>query len=172
MITAAKFEKVSFEIFKKSCEDLALGMNTDEIITAYEEIKLPNRATKGSAGYDFFSPLTITGGLQKNSAFIFPTGIRCKMEEGWVLIICPRSGMGFKSGIRLANTVGVIDQDYYYSDNEGHIMVKLVNESTLAKNLHIKRGDAICQGILLPFGIAQGDQADGIRNGGFGSSRS
>lgn len=167
MQTVARFEKVSFEVFKEACVKLGFT-NTDEIITAYEEIRLPRRATKGSAGYDFFSPLGVT--LQKGEAFVFPTGIRCRMDEGWVLSIYPRSGMGFKTGVRLANTVGIIDQDYYFSDNEGHIMVKFVNESTIGKSMKISRGDAFCQGVLLPFGIAEGDDAQAERNGGFGSS--
>ena len=92
------------------------------------------------------------------------------MNEGWVLLIAPRSGIGFKTGSRLANTVGVIDQDYYYSDNEGHIMVKLVNEGALSRDLTVAKGSAFCQGILLPFGIAEGDDTTATRNGGFGST--
>lgn len=168
METAAKFEKVSFEIYKGSCEALRLPVQLDDVISSYEKIRLPRRATKGSAGYDFFSPFDVT--LKKGESFVFPTGIRCKMSEGWVLTLYPRSGMGFKTGVRLANTVGVIDQDYYYSDNEGHIMVKLVNDGVMGKSVNISAGDAICQGVLLPFGIAEGDRASKERNGGFGST--
>ncbi len=170
MGTVAKFEKVSFEVFREACKAVVPHLTGDDIITAYSEIRLPRRATKGSAGYDFFSPVTLPEGLKKGDSFTFPTGIRCKMNEGWVLLICPRSGMGFKTGIHLANTVGVIDQDYYYSDNEGHIMVKLVNDSSLARTAAIHSGEAICQGILLPFGTAEGDSAQRTRNGGFGST--
>ena len=170
MEISAKFEKVSYEIFENSCHSLIPWLNEDEISTAYESIKLPARATKGSAGYDFFSPFALPEGLDVGESLIFPTGIRCKMNEGWVLVICPRSGMGFKSGVRLANTLGIIDQDYYYSDNEGHIMIKLINESTIAKKLDINSGTAFCQGILLPYGIAENDSADAVRNGGFGST--
>lgn len=166
----AKFEKVSFGVFKEACEKLCPELSLDEITAAYESIKLPRRATKGSAGYDFFSPLSLQSGIKKGDAFTFPTGVRCKMKEGWVLVICPRSGMGFKTGIHLANTVGVIDQDYYYSDNEGHIMVKLVNDASLARDIEIHWGDAICQGLFLPFGIVEGDDAQKSRNGGFGST--
>ena len=170
MNAIAKFEKVSFEVYKQACESLLPQLSTDEIITAYENIRLPRRATAGSAGYDFFSPIKLDGGLKKGGDFTFPTGIRCKMDEGWVLVLAPRSSMGFKSGVHLANTVGIIDQDYYYSDNEGHIMVKLVNDSSLAKTLKISCGDAFCQGVLLPFGTAEGDDAAAKRNGGFGST--
>lgn len=168
MQTAAKFEKVSFQVFRDSCAALEMPLDADGVITAYEEIILPKRATKGSAGYDFFSPITLT--LGKGESAVIPTGIRCKMNEGWVLALCPRSGMGFKTGIHLANTIGIIDQDYYFSDNEGHIMLKLVNDSALARRITIESGSAMCQGILLPFGIAEGDDAAAERNGGFGST--
>ncbi len=170
MITAAKFEKVSFSIFADSCRKLMPQLGEDDISAAYESITLPRRATKGSAGYDFFSPISLPSCLKAGESFTFPTGIRCKMDEGWVLLICPRSGMGFKTGVRLANTIGVIDQDYYFSDNEGHIMVKLVNESALSSAIEINCGTAFCQGLLLPFGIAENDSANAIRNGGFGST--
>ena len=168
MKIAAKFEKVSFEVYKNACMTTLPDMSADEIITAYEEIRLLERATKGSAGYDFFSPLNVQ--LQKDGSFVFPTGVRCRMPEDWVLMIFPRSGTGFKTGLHLANTVGVIDSDYYYSDNEGHILVKMVNDSALAKNMSVKVGSAICQGVLLPFGVTEDDSASASRNGGFGSS--
>ena len=164
----AKFEKVSFEKFKESCEALRLPVNNADVIAAYEKVRLPRRATKGSAGYDFFATFSVS--LKKGESFVFPTGVRCKMNEGWALNLFPRSGMGFKTGARLANTVGIIDQDYYYSDNEGHIMVKLLNDGVMGKHVTISVGDAICQGIFLPFGIAEGDTALRERNGGFGST--
>ncbi len=164
----ADFEKVSFQIFKESCEKLNLYLSTDEIKNVYDKIKIPKRATKGSAGYDFYSPFEIS--IKENNSFVFPTGIRCKMSEGWVLTLYPRSGFGFKTGMSLANTVGIIDQDYYYSDNEGHILVKILNDSCIGKELCIKSGEAFCQGIFLPFGIAENDNTNQSRNGGFGST--
>ena len=88
----------------------------------YEGIKLPVRATSGSAGYDFFAPFDFI--LAPSQTIKIPTGIRCEIDEGWVLKIYPRSGLGFKFRLQLNNTVGIIDSDYFYSDNEGHIFIK------------------------------------------------
>lgn len=172
MNTVAKFEKVSREEFGKALKKVTKGLvsetSEDFIDNLYNDIRLPKRATKGSAGYDFYSPFMVD--ITQGSSTIIPTGIRCKMDEGWVLTLYPRSGMGFKTGTRLANTVGVIDSDYYFSDNEGHIMLKLVNDGVLGKDVSIKTGDGICQGIFLPFGVTEDDNATAIRNGGFGST--
>lgn len=162
----ANFEKVSRERFFEDYKD-AFGINADAE-TAYENIKLPKRATKGSAGYDFF--LTADISLMPNETVKIPTGIRAKMDEGWVLKIYPRSGLGFKYRLRLNNTVGIIDSDYYYSDNEGHIFIKITNESNEEKSVSLKCGDAFAQGIFIEYGITEDDDADGVRNGGFGST--
>lgn len=130
------------------------------------EIKLPERATVGSAGYDFFAPKDYT--VAEGETVVIPTGVRCCMEPGWVLSLYPRSGMGFKYLVGLANTVGIIDSDYYYSDNEGHIMVKLVNRGS--EPLEIKKGKAFCQGIFTKYGVTIDDNAKDIRNGGFNST--
>ena len=172
----AKFEKVSFEQFKKDWIDTfpsRYNEYDDNILDGligniYNSIKLPQRATAGSAGYDFFCPYGFM--VSENSSIKIPTGIRCKIEEGWVLQAYPRSGHGFKYGIHLANTVGIIDQDYYGAKNEGHIFIKLVNDSKLAKPVEIKTGDAFCQGIFLPYGITEDDDVTDTRHGGFGST--
>lgn len=174
----AKFEKVSYEQFKKDWYNAFGDVNSDipdevleEIIKeCYEEIKLPKRSTVGSAGYDFFLPFNIS--LLSNSHGVIPTGIRCKMEDGWVLKMYPRSGHGFKYGVHLANTVGIIDADYYNADNEGHIQIKLVNDSVLNKDksISLDYGTAFCQGIFLPFGITVDDEVEAKRTGGFGST--
>lgn len=164
----AKFEKVSLKQFVSDWID-TFGNRPNDIITEiYNNIELPKRATKGSAGYDFKSPLSFT--LQPNCTIKIPTGIRCKMEEGWVLKVYPRSGLGFKYRAMLNNTVGIVDEDYYYSDNEGHIFLKFTNDTNEAKILKINAGDGIAQGIFVEYGITYDDNADGIRNGGFGST--
>lgn len=132
----------------------------------YEVINLPARATKFSAGYDFVSPLTFT--LNPGETIKIPTGIRCGMNTDWVLMIYPRSGLGFKYQICLANTIGVVDADYYFSNNEGHIFVKLVNRGD--KSVHINLGDAFAQGIFMEYGITEDDRVETFRNGGFGST--
>ena len=168
MNRVAQFEKVSFEQFRKDWIDTFGEKKNVDIKEIYDNIKLPKRATYGSAGYDFFSTINIT--LQPNFTIKIPTGIRCKMNDGWVLKCYPRSGLGFKYRLHLNNTVGIIDSDYFYSDNEGHIMLKITNDTNEAKILKINAGDGIAQGIFVEYGITYDDDADGIRNGGFGST--
>lgn len=129
-------------------------------------IPLPARATAGSAGYDFICPADIT--LQPGEAVTIPTGIRCEMQPGWVLMLFPRSGLGFKHQVRLANTVGVIDSDYFHAANEGHIMVRIVNGGDHA--VSIAKGERFCQGVFLPHGLAEEDEVLADREGGFGST--
>ncbi len=130
------------------------------------EIPLPKRATAGSAGYDFVAPAETV--IPAGGSALIPTGIRAEMEPGWVLVLFPRSSLGFKTGIRLSNTAGIIDSDYAFAKNEGHIMVKLRNPSD--ELVVIGRGERFCQGIFLPYGTAEenGDFAE--RSGGFGST--
>ena len=140
-------------------------------VTSYinDNIQLPKRSTKYSAGYDFFAPYDIE--VPPCKSVIIPTGVKCAMKEGWVLLIVPRSGFGFKTGVSLCNTVGVIDSDYYNNkNNEGHILVRLENHSVLEKPLYIKKGQAFCQGIFVPYGITLDDNVLDERQGGFGST--
>lgn len=132
------------------------------------KIRLPERSTRESAGYDVFAPFDIN--LSPGEDIKIPTGIRAYMQKGEVLLAFPRSGLGFKYYTRLANTLGIIDSDYYYSDNEGHIFIKLRNEGD--KALYIKQGDAFAQMIFMPFLLADGDSFEegNTRNGGFGST--
>lgn len=161
----AKFHKVSYEQFFESCkEDFA----ESKIKKMYEDIKLPARATAGSAGYDIFSPFDFS--LAPSETIKIPTGIRCEIDEGWVLKIYPRSGLGFKFRLQLNNTVGIIDSDYFYSDNEGHIFIKITNDSNENKTVEVKKGTGFAQGIFVEYGITVDDEATGVRNGGFGST--
>ncbi|MBQ9141843.1 MAG: deoxyuridine 5'-triphosphate nucleotidohydrolase [Lachnospiraceae bacterium] len=164
----AKFEKVSLEQFMKVVKEDFPEYTEDDIKDMYESIELPNRATRGSAGYDFHAPFAFS--LPAGSTIKIPTGVRAKMEEDWVLKLYPRSGLGFKYRLQLNNTVGIIDSDYYYSDNEGHIMAKITNDSKEGKNLEISDCMGFMQGIFLEYGITEDDDAQGIRNGGFGST--
>lgn len=164
----AKFEKVSYEQFKKDWLNLYPFISENYLEAIYNEISLPVRATSGSAGYDFFLPDRLN--LWANKSVVIPTGIRCRIDEGWVLKIYPRSGHGFKYGVHLANTVGIIDSDYYTANNEGHIMIKLINDSELAKDIELESHAAFCQGIFVPFGITEDDEATAKRVGGMGST--
>lgn len=164
----AKFEKISLKQFIDDWIN-TFGNRPDDIITEiYNNIELPLRATSGSAGYDFYCPVAFT--LQPGQTIKIPTGIKCKMEEGWVLKCYPRSSLGFKYRLQLNNTVGIIDGDYIHSDNEGHIFLKMTNNTNEGQLLKIKTGDAVAQGIFVEYGITYDDNAEGIRNGGFGST--
>ncbi len=164
----AQFYRVSPEQFRDSMAD-AFGM-TDEaqIEKIYDGIRIPERATSGSAGYDFFSPVDFT--LKPGETLKIPTGICVKMDDAWVLMCYPRSGLGFKYRLQLNNTVGIIDSDYFYSDNEGHILSKITNDTKEGKTIHISKGTGFMQGIFVEYGITFDDEASGIRNGGFGST--
>lgn len=160
----AKFTKVSYERYESDYADTYTTKEGAKEV--YDAIKLPLRATKGSAGYDFFAPRAFT--LAPGETIKIPTGIRVRIDEGWVLKIYPRSGLGFKYRVQLNNTVGIIDSDYYYSTNEGHIFVKLTNAG--GKELSLQAGDGFAQGIFIEYGITEDDDVDAIRDGGFGST--
>lgn len=166
----AKFEKVSFEQFKRDMSETFVNIpySNIEVKEIYEKIQLPARATKFSAGYDFKSPINFT--LLPNQTIKIPTGVRVLIDEDWVLKLYPRSSLGFKYRLQLNNSTGIVDSDYYYSDNEGHIFLKLTNDTNENKTLEINQGDGIVQGIFVEYGITVDDECEGIRNGGFGST--
>lgn len=164
----AEFMKVSFEQYKEAYLDSYGEASDQEIRKIYEEIKLPRRATSGSAGYDFFAPVPLK--LEPGETLKVPTGIRAKMENDWVLKLYPRSGLGFKYRLQLNNTVGIIDSDYFDSDNEGHIFAKITNDSNEGKTVNIPEGTGFMQGIFLEYGMTIDDDVTDVRNGGFGST--
>lgn len=164
----AKFHKVSIEQFSKDWEDTFGDGKREQVQDMYEGIVLPKRATSGSAGYDFYAPVKLV--LKPGETVKVPTGIRVQMEEGWVLNCYPRSGLGFKYRLQLNNTVGIIDSDYFYSDNEGHIFSKITNDTNEGKTVEIARGEGFMQGIFTEYGITMDDEASEVRNGGFGST--
>lgn len=169
----AKFEKISYEQFEKDFygsftlkQMMNFGILNRDPEYIYNHIKLPERATKFSAGYDFYSPIPFT--LKPGKYVKIPTGIRCRMNNDYVLQIYPRSSLGFKYMLIPMNLVAIVDCDYYDSDNEGHIFIKLKNcgDQTVA----IDVGDAICQGIFVTYGITEDDNVHTSRNGGIGST--
>lgn len=165
MQSVARFERVSQRQFASDWHRLFPDHTEVPDVSA---VPLPLRATRGSAGYDFFSPVSFSLGI--GSRIILPTGIRVLMAEGWFLAVFPRSGLGIKYRFRLDNAVGIIDQDYAFSSNEGHILLAMTNEGVNGKPLRIEAGKAIAQGIFLPFGITENDSAINRRDGGFGST--
>ena len=164
----AKFEKVSLEQIRQGWTDTYGPADEGVIEEIYRDIRLPKRATSGSAGYDFFAPARFV--LEPGETVKIPTGIRVWMEPEWVLKCYPRSGLGFKYRLQLNNTVGIIDSDYYYSDNEGQIFAKLTNDSNEGKTVDVKPGEGFMQGIFVEYGITLDDDVTDVRNGGFGST--
>ena len=166
------FQKVSFDQFYNDMKatfalDFEPGEDFHKLMSeCWEELDLPDRATSGSAGYDFKAPFDFE--LDPGEDIKIPTGIRVLIDDGWFLAIVPRSGLGFKYKLRLANTVGIIDSDYSNSDNEGHIFLKFCNEGD--RVVKIAHGDGIAQGIFLPYGLVVADDTTSSRNGGFGST--
>lgn len=162
----AKFHKVSYEQFKKDWMDEFPHHSVEKVKEIYDAIKLPRRATSGSAGYDFFMPMDYTFGTDTITKI--PTGIRAEIDEGWVLKCYPRSSLGTKYMLVPRNLTPIIDSDYFCSDNEGHIFMKMVN---MGNNfVYLKQGDAFLQGIFVQYGITVDDEVTEIRNGGFGST--
>ena len=160
----AKFEKVSEGMFLDALEELGIPIYAGDV--AYNNLELPTRATSGSAGYDFHTPLCIH--LDPGQSVIIPTGVRCRMNPGWMLMLVPKSGLGFKFRLMMDNTVGIIDSDYYFSDNEGQMRIKMTNFGD--KVIDLNENAKIAQGIFIPYGITEDDNAVGKRNGGFGST--
>lgn len=159
MQRVARFEKVSFPEFAKNC-------SANDAESVYSAIRLPKRATSGSAGYDFYAPYSFE--MEPGSELKIATGIRAYIQPGWVLAVFPRSGLGFRYRLSLNNTVGIIDSDYYRSDNEGHIHIKLYNGGSV--KVKVAAGEAFAQGIFLPYGVTEDDEVTASRNGGFGST--
>ena len=172
-----KFEKISFNQYFKDMNDTFysnnyIDLSSEEghgIKTEYEDIKLPKRATKSSAGYDFFTPFGFE--LKVGQSIKIPTGIKCCMDESLFLGIVPRSSLGFKYRMQIDNTMGIIDGDYYNNaSNEGHIFIKITNDSKENKTLKISKGEAFAQGIFFPYFLTDDDNVTETRTGGIGST--
>lgn len=167
-----RFEKVSLEQYMndylkavgKNPEEELSEEDAREIIKIYSDIKLPERGTKYSAGYDFFLPYSIK--FTRKKPTLIPTGIRFKCDNDKYLECVPRSGLGFKYGMALINTIGVIDSDYYESSNEGHIMAKV----TCLEDFDLDKGKGFMQGIISKYYLVDDDNSEGVRDGGFGST--
>ena len=160
-----RFSKVSKEQFVRDVKaTMLVDMDEAFIEDAWENIQLPTRSTDGAAGYDIRTPFRFD--FKSNIPFVIPTGIRIEMPKEKFLAIVPRSGLGFKYGLRLVNTIGIIDADYFHADNEGHVMIKLVAD----KDIVINAGDRVAQGIIMNYYKTEDDNATETRTGGFGST--
>ena len=157
-----KFEKISYEQFKKDCGEF------EDAKEMYEFLKMPKRKTVNSAGYDFHSPFDFV--LHPKEIIKVNTGIKVSMENDDCLMLLDRSSTGFKYNIRICNQVGVIDSDYYNNvQNEGHICIALQNEGE--KDWIIKKGDSFAQGLFTKYFVV--DEEENIENnrvGGIGST--
>ncbi len=141
-----KFEKISFEQFKKDISDN---------VELYNEFRMPSRETMYSAGYDFFALNSFI--LAPGEIIKIPTGIKVSMEDDEVLYIHVRGKQGFKYNVRLINQTGIIDKDYYNnSGNEGHIWIGLQNQGN--KDYIVNKGDGIAQGIFLKYLLTDDDE--------------
>ena len=130
-------------------------------------IKLPERQTKNAAGYDFYVANDIL--IKAHSVALIPTGVKAYMEDDEVLNLYIRSSMPLKRGLTLANNVGIIDSDYFENpDNDGHIMIQVLNFSD--NDILVKKDDRIAQGIFLKYLLADDDNTNTERIGGFGST--
>lgn len=135
--------------------------------TNNQNIKLPERSTKDSAGYDFFSPVNVT--IEPGQKELIWTDVKAYMQSQEVLIIDVRSSMGMKKDLMLSNTIGVIDKDYYNNEsNEGNIGINLRNIGDHPVTIEI--GDKIAQGIFIPYLIADSGNTEDTRTGGIGST--
>jgi dUTP pyrophosphatase len=154
-----------FEIISKKQFDIDFE-DFPEVV--YEELQKPIRKTKKSAGHDFIAPFNIF--LAPGQDIVIPTGVKFYCQDDEELDIIPRSGLGFKFYCRLANTVGLIDSDYYNSEaQEGHIMIKIRNEGN--KTMTVEKGQGFAQGVIRNYLICDGDdfESEGlIRTDGFG----
>lgn len=164
------FEKVPFDQFLKDVKSVQTPgslwfENDDKIIEVYADIQLPRRATAGSAGYDFFMPFPAV--FTSMTPVLIPTGIRALMDPGQFLLCVPRSGLGFKYGMRLRNSLAVIDEDYCNAANHGHIMAKIITDEPFV----LESGDRFMQGIFLPYATTRDDcPISPFRSGGMGST--
>lgn len=144
-----------------------------EIAKGFEKmgINLPERKTKYSAGYDMEAAedVTIPSFEKGNKPTLIKTGIKAYMKEDEFLLLANRSSNPGKRGLILANSIGVVDGDYYGNkDNDGHIMFAFYNIGK--EEVHIKKGECVGQAIFQKFAVADNDNAEGERQGGFGST--
>jgi dUTP pyrophosphatase len=145
-------------------------MRKFEVVSTYlnKGVTIPKRATDASAGYDLASIEDVT--INPQEIKLIPTGLKVLMPKTEALFVFPRSSLAIKKGILMSNSVGVVDADYYGNkNNEGHIMVPLLNIKS--EPVTILKGERVAQGIFLAYLKTTDDETENIvRLGGFGSS--
>ncbi len=166
MKKVAQFEKVSFEQFKKDWDNTSCDISEQVLKEIYDNIKLPERKTRYSAGHDFHVPCDFY--IVPGGRVMIQTGIKCTMNSNYVMQIFPRSSLGIKKGMCISNTIPIIDADYINADNEGHIFISIENRGT--ETIFLNTGDAFVQAVFIEYGIADGGKVDTERSGGIGST--
>lgn len=178
---AGEFHKVSFEQFVESFKPIYTSQLSPEQVYSdkdvenaakviYDLIRLPERATAGSNGYDFFFPFGDTE-IAPGQSIIIPTGIKVKLNPGWALLVYSRSSLGFNYRVLIEENVAVIDEDYFDNiNNEGHIFIKIINDNREGQTATLRLGAAFCQGLFTLTGRAANDNVTVERVGGIGST--
>lgn len=178
---AGEFHKVSFEQFVESFKPIYTSQLSPEQVYSdkdvenaakviYDLIRLPERATAGSNGYDFFFPFGDTE-IAPGQSIIIPTGIKVKLNPGWALLVYSRSSLGFNYRVLIEENVAVIDEDYFDNiNNEGHIFIKIINDNREGQTVTLRLGAAFCQGLFTLTGRAVNDNVTVERVGGIGST--
>lgn len=178
---AGEFHKVSFEQFVESFKPIYTSQLSPEQVYSdkdvenaakviYDLIRLPERATAGSNGYDFFFPFGDTE-IAPGQSIIIPTGIKVKLNPGWALLVYSRSSLGFNYRVLIEENVAVIDEDYFDNiNNEGHIFIKIINDNREGQTVTLRLGAAFCQGLFTLTGRAANDNVTLERVGGIGST--
>lgn len=166
-----EFKRVSYTAFADDIrKHYSETMKPEKMFDAWNGIKLPERGTEYSAGYDICTPIDIT--IPPKCRVVVPTGIKAVFSpdemKAWHLQMYVRSSVGIKDGIVLTNGTGVIDPDYQYGKNDGDMMLALLN--TGDNLVQYKAGDRICQAVFCIHGVICNDVATGERKGGIGST--
>ena len=144
-----------------------MNENQFERVTGYEDADLPVRKTEYAAGYDI-KPYE-NGVVLPHQTKLIPTGIKCRLNYDEHIQLHLRSSVGINNDVMLANGTGIIDADYYNNDdNEGHIMIALLNFGK--EQVTLEKGERVAQGIFSKYLITNDDDATGVRTGGIGST--
>ena len=168
-----RFERVEYESFSKDMRKWLPVMKDARdsyLAKILNVVTMPRRETKGSAGYDFRLPIPVT--IPSGGKVVVPSGIRAVFREDemdtWHLQVYVRSSTGIREETDIPNGTGIIDADYYLSENGGDILLALKNNSD--HTVMFGQGERVCQGIFMIHGLTEDDDANGYRTGGVGST--
>ena len=165
-----RFEKVSYSAFADDVRKWYRPIKPEELFDRWNGIRLPERKTKYSCGYDLETPLDIV--LAPHTSIVIPTGIRVvfseEERETWHLKLYARSSVGIKDQVVITNGTGLVDSDFSDSENEGDMLIALTNMSDEVRKY--KAGNRVCQAVFEIYGITSDDKASGQRKSGVGST--